>query len=355
MRVIAYTKYDRAAASTRQRILQYAPYLQANGIDLEYRPLLPDSYVASLATGEPVSKAAIAANYAERLRDILRPRPRADLVWIYSELFPYLPAAIERLVFRSGVPVIYDWDDAFFTTYQQHRSGLARLLGTKFEQVLPRAAAMTCGNAYLRDYAARFCDRAEVFPTVVDTDQYRPARGAEERPLTIGWIGSPSSWSNVQPVLPLIAQFCVDHGARFRVVGAGTAARADCFEGLDLIDWSEDREIAEVQGFDIGIMPLNDGPFERGKSGYKLIQYMACEVPTIASPVGANRQIVDDGETGFLAKDPAGWRRALAALAADSALRSRIGANGRAKVEQYYSLRSQAPRLVELFRSVAQA
>jgi glycosyltransferase involved in cell wall biosynthesis len=141
-------------------------------------------------------------------------------------------------------------------------------------------------------------------------------------------------------------------GARFRAVGAGSAAQADRFEGLDLIDWTEAREIAEVQSFTIGIMPLIDAPFQRGKSGYKLVQYMACGLPTVASPVGVNSEIVVHGTTGLLATSEAEWDAALRLLLAKPDLRADMGKAGRERGVEHYSLASQAPRLVELFRSL---
>src|SRR5689334_13734078 len=116
MRVVAFTKYDREAAATRQRFLQYAPFLAEAGIDLDYRPLLGDAYVRSLATREPWSRAALIRSYVRRLRDLLG-GTNADLLWVHAELFPYLPFAFERLAFRSGVPVVYDCDDAYFVRY----------------------------------------------------------------------------------------------------------------------------------------------------------------------------------------------------------------------------------------------
>src|SRR5215217_3358088 len=179
MRVIAYTKYDREAASTRQRILAYRPALADAGIALDHRPLLTDDYVRSLATGAAYSRSVILANYARRVVELLSVKPPCDLLWIYAELFPYLPAVFERRVFRARIPVVYDWDDAFFVRYAQHSSrGVRRLLAGKFERVLSEAAAVTCGNAMLRDYCARFCPNSIVVPTVVDTGIYRPARRA---------------------------------------------------------------------------------------------------------------------------------------------------------------------------------
>jgi glycosyltransferase involved in cell wall biosynthesis len=170
--------------------------------------------------------------------------------------------------------------------------------------------------------------------------------------VTIGWIGSPSTWPNVLPLLPLLTELARSHGVRVRVVGAGQAAARDRFDGLDLVDWSEAGEVGDVQAMDIGIMPLADQPFERGKSGYKLVQYLACGLPVVASPVGVNCEIVRE-DVGFLATTEDEWRAALTTLIADAELRRRLGSAGRAKAESAYSLASQTPRLVEVLRSAA--
>ena len=356
MKVTAFTKDDAEAASTRQRLLQYLPALAQAGIEVDWHPLLDADYVRSLATGHRASKLRIAWAYLRRFGQLLRPR-RADVVWIYAELFPYLPAWAERLAFLRGRPVVYDCDDAFFIPYDDHRQQLVRrLLSGKLDPLMAGAAACCCGNQYLRDHVAARNDRTMILPTVVDTDLYVPAPSCDPgRGLVIGWIGSPTTWSNVRPLLPLLRELCAAHGVRVRVVGAGKAAEQDWFDGLDLIDWTEAGEVADVQAMDIGIMPLLDLPFQRGKSGYKLIQYMACGVPTVASPVGVNNQIVVPDENGFLATSEAEWRTALTRLIADGDLRQRLGAAGRAAAVANYSLASQAPRLIELFRSLGPA
>lgn len=352
IRVAAFTRYGARAASTRQRLLQFLPHLEAAGIHVDWHPLLDDDYVLSLATGGAYSKARVAAAYARRVGQLLE-TGTADLIWVYVELLPYLPAWFERLTIGSGIPVIYDLDDAFFHQYDMHRRPLVRtLLGRKFEALLGSAAACSCGNAYLRDYAARFCSNSIILPTVVDTSSYRPTPKSGDGPPVIGWIGSPTTWQNVRPLIPLLAQLCVETSVRVRAVGAGQAAEADRFPGLELVEWSEATEIAEVQAMDIGIMPLVDRPFERGKSGYKLIQYMACGLPVVASPVGVNREIVDEGVNGFLAAGDDRWRKTLERLIGDATLRQRMGEAGREKVEAGYSLAGQAPRFIELVRSV---
>lgn len=350
MRIAAFTKYDREAASTRQRLLQFLPEFERAGIDIDYYPLLGDAYVRGLATGKPSSRLAIVRAYARRIRQLLR-APTYDAIWIYAELFPRLPSVFERLAFRSGQPVVYDCDDAFFVPYDDHPNALVRrILGGKLQPLMAGAEVCCCGNKHLRDYAARFCPRTMVLPTVVDTARYRPAP-PPPRELVIGWIGSPSTWANVRPLLPLLSELCREHCVRVHAVGAGAAAEKDRFEGLDFIEWSEASEIASVQAMDIGIMPLDDLPFQRGKSGYKLIQYMACGLPVVASPVGVNVEIVRE-DNGFLATTEREWRTALALLIQDRELRRTMGQAGRARAESDYSLATHAPRLIALLRSL---
>ena len=355
MRVVAFAKYDREAASTRQRILQYLPALKSAGIEVEVHPLLDDAYVRSLASGRRVSKAAIAKSYARRFSQFMR-GPSADLIWVYAEVFPWLPASFERLVFRSGTPVLYDYDDAFFHPYDDHTNPLVRrLLGGKLDPLIADAAAVCAGNDYLRDHAERLNRNVIVLPTVVDTDLYRPAASRSERPITVGWIGSPTTWAFVRPYLPMLADLCCDRNVRFSVVGAGAAAEAERFDGLDFAPWGEAGEIAAVQAMDIGIMPLPDAPWARGKSGYKLVQYMACGLPVVASPVGVNATIID-GVAGLLATGPGEWAAALNRLISDPPLRASMGTAGRARAVEAYSLQSQVPRLIEVMRgAVAKA
>ena len=351
MRVTAFTKYDREAASTRQRFLQYIPLLADAGIELKYRPLIDDLYVRSLATGERWSRMRLLRAYTGRFMQLLR-HSDSDILWIHGELFPYLPLGFDRVAFRRDIPIVYDCDDAFFVPYEEHSSRIVRkLLSGKIDSLIAGATAATCGNEYLRDYASRFCDESLLFPTVVDTNVYEPGQPNEDRPVTIGWIGSPSTWENVRPILPVLQQVCEERRARFRAIGAGNAARGDDFPGMDLLPWSEQSEVRDVQSFDLGISPLLDAPFQRGKSGYKLVQYMACGVPAVASPVGANKDVLNT-DCGIFSTTPEEWRSALTRLVEDSALRRRLGSAARARAVEHYSLHVHAPRLIRLFKQL---
>lgn len=352
MKIIAFTKYGDRAASTRQRLLQYIPSLKHAGIEMELSTLLDNKYISAVFDGRNAKKSEIVYSYMFRLCQLIMRRDY-DAIWVHCEFFPYFPGFFEWLAFTSKKPVIYDFDDAIFHQYDHHSNTLVRrVLGGKLKPLLTGAAACICGNAYLRDYAARFCERSVIIPTVLDVEIYRPAMPAEYggRPVAVGWIGSPSTWSYVEPYVPALRSFARHHSASIRAVGAGRQAKP--YPEVQFIDWSEDTEVAEIHAMDIGIMPLPDEPWARGKCGYKLIQYMACGLPVIASPVGVNSHIVVHGENGFLASTEAEWLDALTRLAADPALRRRMGLAGRARVEAEFSLQVHAPRMVDLIRSV---
>lgn len=343
MRILALMKYDARAASTRQRLLQFVPYLERHGIHIEFAHLLDDEYLANFANGSRSNLATIAMAYLRRLKSIWRSR-LFDAVWVQYETLPYVPSFFERIVAISGRPIICDYDDAIFHQYDANRLALVRrLLGKKLIPLLRRASLCICGNAYIQDYSAQYCRNTIIIPTVVDTNIYRPLPARADHKLTIGWIGSPSTWSYVEPLLHEILPCIAAAGAKLKVVGAGPRARG--LPGVESVDWTEETEVSDVQSFDIGIMPLPDEQWARGKCGYKLIQYMACGLPVIASPVGVNADIVVDGENGYLVENPDAWRTALTALLADSKLRLKFGDNGRSRVVEHYSLQSQEPRL----------
>lgn len=350
MRLLMLPRYTRAGASSRVRMYDYLPALRAAGCEVEAVPLLDDTYVQALYAGRraPLS---VLRGYLRRLHAIARAR-RYDVVWLEKELLPWLPAWVERLPGR--VPWVVDYDDAVFHRYDAHRSRLVRrLLGGRIDAVMRRADAVTAGNGYLAERARRAgCARVETVPTVVDLDRYAaaPVRSEAAVPV-IGWIGSPATAQYLQRVAGVIERLRRRRAPAVAAVGA----RPDQVAGtpFEAVPWSARDEAAQVAAFDIGIMPLPDAPWERGKCGYKLIQYMACGLPVVASPVGVNRELVQPGTNGALAESEADWENALARLLDDPALRRRQGKAGRAQVAGWYSLQAQAPRIVGILQDVA--
>ena len=351
MRILLLSRYGRLGASSRVRSYQYLPYLREEGVDVTTAPLLGDGYIERLYDGRRQNAASIKAAYGRRLRQ-LATSSRFDQLWVEYELFPWVPAWFEGFLARLGVPYVADYDDPVFHRYDSHHIPLVRsLLGTKIDRVMRGAALVIVGSDYLGAHARRAgAGRVEHLPTVVDLSRYRVATDTGAGPYTIGWIGSPLTARYLLLVREALAEVCSKRSARVTLVGAGVPTLDSV--PIDARPWSEATEVAELQRFDVGIMPLPDGPWERGKCGYKLVQYMACGRPVVASPVGASAQIVEHGVNGLLASTSADWVSALRALR-DPALRARMGAAGRAKVEREYCLQVTAPRLAALLRSCA--
>lgn len=353
LRVLALGKYGELAASSRQRMVQYRAPLAGQGITLTFEPLLPDEYVRAIAGERSANWWMLAQGYARRIMRMFSLR-NFDVAWVQCDLLPYAPGFVEAALLTNAIPIVYDCDDAIFHNYDRHKSAFVRrLLGHKMLPLLRRAKAATCGNDYLKAYVEKYCAHSTIVPTVVDTETYQPRAEivAVAGPATIGWIGSPSTWAYVAPLVPLLRNTVASGQAAFRAVGVG--AQSKTIKEFEFIDWALDTEVDEIRRMDIGIMPLTDDPWSRGKCGYKLIQYMACGLPVVASPVGVNTKIVRHGESGFLASTEDEWRRALVQLIADPQLRARMGAAGRALVAKEYSLRAQVPRVAETLRAAA--
>ena len=331
----------------------YKPYLQRGGLEPSYLAYFEDDYLLHLYAGAPTGRIALRA-LGRRLRD-LRRVAGSDLLWIEKEALPWLPWVIERQALPKGVPFAVDYDDAVFHRYDRHRYAAVRaVLGNKLDRLMAAATLVTAGNAYLAERATQAGARwVEIVPTVVDTDLYRAKTAmGESGPSRIGWIGSPSTWAEYMlPMMPMLTEVARRAGARIMAVGAGREAGVHPL--LENRPWSEDREVADILDMDLGLMPLMDTPWARGKCGYKLIQYMACGLPVIASPVGVNREIVQHGVNGFLAETDSEWRAALSTLLGDPALRLKMGQAGRKMVEDRYSLQVWGPRVAEMLARAA--
>lgn len=353
MKVFLLSRYSRLGASSRLRSYQYLPHLKAQGIDVRVASLLGDDYIKDLYAGRRKDLGAILRAYIQRLGYLLK-SGRFDLLWVEYEILPWLPAWGEGILARLGVPYIVDYDDAIFHRYDMHpRSMVRALLGRKIDGVMRRAALVVVGNKYLADRAKRAGARwVEYLPTVIDLERYRTEPQHENLVFTIGWIGSPTTAQYLHLVSHALAEVCRDGCTRLVLVGSGQVQ----LNGVptEIRTWSEETEVGHIQSFDVGIMPMPDDPWARGKCGYKLIQYMACGRSVVASRVGVNPEIVEDGVSGFLARTTADWVRALSALRESRSLRKRMGGSGRAKVEARYCLEVTAPRLVSLMRSVVE-
>jgi glycosyltransferase involved in cell wall biosynthesis len=352
VRLLLLHRYGRRAASFRHRFEQFVPYLERAGFDCTLSSLLDDDYLGPRLTKGTRSIGAMARGVFRQLGYITRAR-NYDLIIVGFELFAYVPAIFERYFNLRGIPYIYDFDDPLFHKYDLSPYRVVRtLLSGKVRRVVAGAARVFAGSPYLVDYARELNAAVEYLPTVVDLDRYNVTRDFKRKrsgPFTIGWIGSPSTVEHLAIVAPALTRICERHDARVVIVGSGPAG----VKGFraEFREWSEARETSDILEFDVGLMPLIDDPWSRGKCGFKLVQYMASGIPVVASPVGVNSDMVAPGINGFLATDPRSWEDALEQLIADRNLCASLGAAGRKRVEQSYSVQVIAPRFIDGVRA----
>lgn len=347
MKVLVLSKYSRKGASSRYRMYQFYSSLHAHGFQLRTEPLFDDDYLDRVYGGKPRILSVI-KRYFNRLKVLLQAR-NYDVLWIEKELLPWIPWAIEGwFLKRMKTAYIVDYDDAIFHQYDQHRWSLIRkLLGSKCDQVMKAADCVVAGNGYLRQRAQLAGARKVIIvPTVIPEKVFCPADPQNSIPV-IGWIGSKSTAVYLEKLRPILSQLAKHHQFKFRVIGA-TVDWPDC--PVEIAPWSEEEEPLLVKSLDIGVMPLLDSPWERGKCGFKLIQYMACGKPVVADSVGVNSEIVQHESNGYLISENCNWHQALATLLIDSNQRRLMGQRGREIFIAKYSLEKWQGQIYQIMK-----
>jgi glycosyltransferase involved in cell wall biosynthesis len=351
-RLLVLAPVPTSAAATRFRLEQFFPVLRAAGVDPVLRPFLDEpGFDVLYRPGRHGTKAVAAARaVVGRVSDLVR-AVRSDGVLVHREAALVGPPVIEWAVARVlGRPLLFDVDDAVWVPYASPTYGqaLSRLLKApgKAHFTLSAARLVICGNAHLAEYARRFNRNVTVVPTVVDTAVFRPAPAPNPIPV-LGWIGTHSSVQYLRAVVPALRRLAARRRFVLRVVGADLDAPD---VPTEIVPWSLEGEVSAFQGLDVGLYPLVEDAWALGKSGFKAVQYMACGVPPVASPVGAVADIVRDGENGFLAADEDAWVDRLERLLDDARLRRRLGDRARSDAVERWSLAAHAPRFVEVVR-----
>lgn len=350
MKILFLTRYGRLGASSRMRSLLYVPWLEQMGIECTIAPLFDDRQLAKRYCENRYGLSSLMRSYSRRMLFLLQ-KNRFDLVWVEKEALPWLPAWFESWLLRN-VPYVLDYDDALFHNYDLHQSAWVRcMLGQRIDMLMAGARLVICGNDYLSTRAqGAGASWVEYLPTVIDLERYvpKPKRELVELEPRIVWIGQPSTVKYMKLIHnPLIA-LSKRYTFRLRLIGARMELPG---VPVEYFDWCEETEVASIQCCQIGVMPLLDSPWERGKCGYKLIQYMACGLPVVASPVGVNSVIVQENKNGFLANTEVEWFEILEKLLRDQPLRQQMGLAGRQRVEAEYCIQKTAPRLAHLLKT----
>jgi glycosyltransferase involved in cell wall biosynthesis len=347
-KILVLTKYGSLGGSSRYRFYQYLPYLKSQDFDITVAPLLDNQYVMAINRGRR-NFTNVLASYWQRLTRLISDRDY-DLLWIEKELLPYVPEWLERILIQN-IPYAVDYDDAQFHIYDYYGSKLTKLLlAHKIDNVMANAQLVIAGNKYIANRAKKAGAKSiEIIPTVIDLERYSIDTHRSSKIFNIGWIGSPGTSIYLKSIQPVFESLRSQHQCTFTLVGAGRLTLGSL--DLDIKDWYEDSEVKDIKSFDVGIMPLDNTPWEEGKCGIKLIQYMACALPVVGTPIGVNQEIIEHGINGFQANSLTEWTEYLSELANDPNLCTQMGAEGRLMVESKYCLQVTAPRLAQLLRA----
>jgi glycosyltransferase involved in cell wall biosynthesis len=344
MKVLFLTSGD-LVPSTRFRVLQYIPHLVAAGHRCTVAHSIPQKYDYWPRLGWRASQWI---KRAVRMWHMVRARlGRYDVVFVERELFHDGTSSMEERFRRVARAMVLDVDDAVFLDHPE-----------KFDRIVRMSDVVIAGNRFLLERIEPLNPSVVTIPTCVDMNRYvpRPDAAAGQRPV-IGWTGVAANLNYLRVMAPAMRNLASRHDFELRLVAQDDSPLA----AIDLagvrtafVRWDAAREIEQLHGFDIGIMPLRmDEPWDVYKCGLKLIQYMAVGTPGVASPVGVNAEILQHGLHGFLAATTDQWEESLAKLLEDPGLRQRMGQSARRRVEEAYSVQVCLPRLIETLSRAA--
>lgn len=346
------------APGQRFRFEQYLGALQERGVEAEYSWLIDaDAARVLYRPGNLAGKAALALRSVfKRMLQIPSLR-RYDVVFVQRQALFIGGPFVERLAKASGARLIYDFDDAIWindaSTYNRRFGWLKN--PSKVPRIIEMADLVLAGNRYLADYARQRNSNVKIMPTTIDTDVYVPRAGGVRRTgaVCIGWTGSFSTIAHFKTALPVLRRLRRKYGEQvtFRVIG--NSGYGDDELGITEMPWSAATEVEDLYDIDIGLMPLPDDEWSRGKCGCKGLQYMALRIPTVMSPVGVNCEIIQHGKNGFLPATEDEWFETLSALIEKPELRAEIGEAGRRRVEESYSVNAWRERFCDLLSEKA--
>ncbi|MBA3748222.1 MAG: glycosyltransferase [Solirubrobacterales bacterium] len=347
LRVVAESAYPALTPGPRVRVAALAPFLREHDVDLCFHPHVSDAEYRILgAAGSRRAKAAVVARCAGRVARRSRP---PDALLMVHRLLSLVPVPGHDPPARVDV---YDFDDALFEgSISAANRGFGALKRERERCLahLRRARLVLAGNSYLASHAARHAQRVEIVPSCIDASALTPRTHSDVEIVTVGWIGSASTTPYLLEILPVLRAINARE-LRMRLLAVG-AARLPAEPWIEQHAWSLAGEAQMLRRFDVGVMPLPDDRWTRGKCGYKLLQYFATGVPAVASPVGVNALLLERGG-GRAASTPAQWRDALQELGRDASARRGAARSGRELAESEYSYQRWAPQVAAMLRSL---
>lgn len=341
--------------SQRFRFEQYIDFLEDNGFQCDWSYLIDaEDDKVFYKPGKHFAKLGILIKSIRKRRKEIKSSEQYDIVFVQRECFMLGSTYFERN-FAKKSKMIFDFDDSI---WMQNVSNANRRLSflknpEKTAELIKISDLIFAGNEYLKSYAKQYNDSITIIPTTIDLKEYKrvPIENKDER-VCIGWSGSITTIQHFEFAIPALKIIKEKYGdkVKFQVIGDGDYKQEEL--GIQGIPWQKDSELKDLSAIDIGLMPLPDDEWAKGKCGLKGLQYMAIEIATIMSPVGVNTEIIKQGENGYLASTVEEWVNTISELIDSKELRDRIGKNGRKTVELEYSVEANKQKYLDAFRSL---
>ena len=346
------------SASERYRVYQFLPYLEQEGYACTVRPFAVKALHRAIQSERIGPKLFyVPLCYARRMFE-LAAISKYDAIVVHRGVFPFPWPALEKRVLRSGPKVIFDFDDAIHvghrdTVHAKYPWIYKFKYGPAINEILRDSFHVIAGNRTLAEHARRFNSNVSVIPTVIDINQYsyRPL-SRRKNVITIGWVGSRSTSPYLLEIEPALRRISEKHHGKIRFRLYGHPQRQLNLPNFESFRFSLESEIDDLRTIDIGIMPIPDNDWTRGKCAFKAIQYMALGIPTVISPVGMATEVVEHEVSGLWARTAEEWFEMLDRLVCDPELATRVATEGRKTIESHYSLQTWGPRLVGLLDEV---
>jgi glycosyltransferase involved in cell wall biosynthesis len=340
-KIIYFTKYTEAGPSSRYRSYQYKNYLETNGFEVITYALFPTKYIHDLYGKGKKNWLILIPRYIQRFFQLMMLRDY-DILFVEYELFPFLPFFLETIVLFGKKNIVLDYDDATFHTYDKSQSKLVQFIcGKKIYQLVAKASLVIAGSPYLTEVLSKYNNNVTEIPTSISYKRYQQSSAPVIKPkneiFKIGWVGSKNTSVNILPLKEVFLELQKKYTIELCLVGFDKKLLAQ-LEGVNCryIEWNAENEVNTIYSFDVGIMPLEDKKFNYGKCGFKLIQYMACGIPTISTPLPANVKINRDNHNLFAINNEE-WLAAFeACIGQKENLKKSVGEKNREIVKQFY-------------------
>ena len=351
--VYFFPKYSAMGASSRYRIYSYLEFYRNAGYKVEVFPLFDDWYLHSRYKHESRFRIIIKIlrSYIKRICILFKIPQDGTIAYVGAELMPGLPYIAEKILVKRHIPYILEYDDAIFHCYDSGSKIKEILLGNRTSKTIKNASHVICGCRYLHDYCSKYNTELSIIPTCIDKKRYiDPPKAPNE--FVIGWIGSSYSSKHIKVVVPALKKLAKECKFRLRLVGFDKVYENE-LKGLpyEIVEWKEDTEVKEIGKFTVGIMPLIETPFTRGKCAFKLVQYMAVGIPTISTPLQSNIDI-DSNCGNLFASSTEEWISSFKKLILNPQMCRLIGERNKAFALNHYTFQNNWGNYVRIFENI---